>query len=191
MVSTSAVKWAETADTNSKMLQFIWKRGIPVEDTGDLSCPWSGRSWWFHDVIWIQVAEDMVNSHASSAFFCFSGFQVCKQKLKVIQTILMRILPANSEGRWIFIFVIWLCICLSFLFCAVIFLSFSHPARVAGPGADLESRKTSFCQHMSHFFAFFVHCFWMFFALFGISQMGRHLFGIIFAFPNQSDKKWQ
>ena len=53
------------------MLQFIWKRGIPVEDTGDLSCPWSGRSWWFHDVIWIQVAEDMVNSHASSAFFLF------------------------------------------------------------------------------------------------------------------------
>ena len=79
------------------MLQFIWKRGIPVEDTGDLSCPWrwfaactvevSGRSWWFHDAISIQVAEDMVNSHASCVF-CFSGFQVCKQKLKVIQTIL-------------------------------------------------------------------------------------------------------
>jgi hypothetical protein len=88
MVSTSAVKWAETADTNSKMLQFIWKRGIPVEDTGDLSCPWSGRSWWFHDVIWIQVAEDMVNSHASSAFFVFQGSKCANKNSRLFRLFL-------------------------------------------------------------------------------------------------------
>ena len=40
----------------------------------------------------------------------------------------MKILPANSEGCWLFIFVIFLsfgfCIFLSFLFCGVIFLPF-------------------------------------------------------------------
>ena len=44
---------------------------------------------------------------------------------------IMKILPANSEGCWLFsfviflsFFVIWFCIFLSFLFCGVIFLSF-------------------------------------------------------------------
>jgi len=33
-----------------------------------------------------------------------------------------------------------------------IFLSFSHPARVAGSGAELQSPKTQFHQHASHLF---------------------------------------
>ena len=33
-----------------------------------------------------------------------------------------------------------------------IFLSFSRPARVARPGADLENPKMWFCQHGNHFF---------------------------------------
>ena len=73
---------------------------------------------------------------------------------------IMKILPAKSEGCWIYFlsfFVMWFCIFLWFLFGAVIwfvillsfcviflfFLSFSHPAQVAGPGADLESQHTS------------------------------------------------
>ena len=85
-------------------------------------------------------------------------------------------------------FVCHFCFALS-LFCH--FLSFSHPARVAGPGADLESRKTSFCQHMSHFLAFFVHCFWMFLHFLAFPRWG-HLFGIFFCTSQTKvTKKWQ
>ena len=103
----------------------------------------------------------------------------------------MRILPANSVGRWIFIFVIWLCICLSFLFCAVIFCRFLIRRGWLDPEPTWKVEKRHFASTWVIFVHFFVHCFLMLFAFFGISQMGtgRHLFGIIFAFPNQSDKE--
>ena len=82
------------------------------------------------------------------------------------RTKVMKILPANSEGCWIFFcrlvlsFFCHSCFAVSFfvvflLFCCnfcVICLSFSHPARVAGSGAELESPKTQFHQHAGHVF---------------------------------------
>ena len=43
------------------------------------------------------------------------------------------------------------------------FLAFSYPARVAGPEADLESPKTSLCQHTNHFVCIFLYLFSSFF----------------------------
>ena len=60
-------------------------------------------------------------------------------------------------ATWLSFFCIFLTILLSFLFhLFVIFFSFSHPARVAGSGAELEIPKTQFHQHAGHFFC---HCF--------------------------------
>ena len=101
----------------------------------------------------------------------------------------MKILPANSEGCWIFIFVvflaffvIWFCICLSFLFCAVILLSFgfaffchffviwfciflslffSFSCRFLvrrgwlDPEPTWKIQKFTFYQHLSHLFVIF------------------------------------
>ena len=180
----------------------------------------------------------------------------------------MKILPSNSEGCWINIFVVFLafffhlvlhlfvisvlrchffgmlfCISLSFfshlvlhifVFVFLIFLSFSRPARVARPGADLENQKivilpapesfvdhlfviilpfscrsviqaqlpgsgadlespkTCFCQHRSHFFVMFFAFFFAWFShFFAFLRFGVILFAFILHFPNQHDNKMQ
>ena len=92
-------------------------------------------------------------------------------------TIVLKILPANSEGCcflffglhflsclfWIDFFwqFVWHCFlhlfnivfCI-FSFSKQFFFAFSHPAWVAGPQADLESPRTPVCEHTSFSFAF-------------------------------------
>ena len=71
----------------------------------------------------------------------------------------MKILPANSEGCWLFIFVmfwsffvIWFCIVLSFLFCGVIFCHFF----VIGQVISLSFVKSFFVIFLSFFCRFLV-----------------------------------
>ena len=99
-------------------------------------------------------------------------------RIDTVSTCIMKILSANSDGRWIFIFFNWfshvfvlvipvlwfpfLVILLSFKKKLFIFLSYSHPARVAGSGADLESLKASLCTRVS-FLSFIFSSFVIFF----------------------------
>ena len=90
---------------------------------------------------------------------------------------------------------------LSCLFCAVMFVSFSHPARVAGPGAELGSLNTSFCAstrvilftlflhvflHVFVFIVFLLHLFYVFFVCIvcAFPRLGVIFVCIFWCFPD-------
>ena len=121
---------------------------------------------------WIpQIPEEpywmmLENHHFDQASIIVKWAILLQSKLFVYQRfIIMKILPANSEGCWLFIFVmflscfchffvIWFCIFLSFLFCGVIFCHF------------LSFVKSFFCHLLSHFFVIFLSFFCRFLVVF-------------------------
>ena len=78
-----------------------------------------------------------------------------------------------------FFFVVPVCIVICFVMCDVILLSFSHPAREAGSGADLPARELFFCILFVFFLggSFLRHCF------FFVFSDWDSFFKICFAFP--------